>query len=808
MQDPLTPAEGLSAEQAAARLERDGPNEVAQAAPPSPWATLLEQLKNPMVAMLLVAAAVAGALGEHADAVAIGVIVVLNAGVGAAQELRAERALAALRSLTSPRARVLRGGHSVMVPGREVVVGDRLLLEAGDVVAADARVLRAHHFSAVESALTGESLPVAKSPEPVDEQAPLAERSDRVFSGTTIATGTAEAEVLATGMQTELGRIATLLASAESGPTPLQLRLAQVSKQLLWLCLGVVAAVALLEWRRGAGALDVLLASVSLAVAAVPEGLPAVVTIALAMGVQRMATRHALIRRLPAVETLGCVTVICTDKTGTLTTGEMRVRDLWGQDRGALLDTAVACCDAELGEGEAGVGDPTELALLLAGRARGLEREAVERDRPRVSVHPFDAERKRMSVLRADGRLYLKGALGTVAPLCVAGLTGAPEAEADMAGRGLRVLAVALGEGPEEAGLTLLGLVGIADPPRPEAQAAVAAARRAGIETVMITGDHAVTAQAIARELGVLAPGEDPAERVHARVTPEDKLRIVRDWKARGAIVAMTGDGVNDAPAVQEAHVGVAMGLTGTEVTREAAAVVLADDNFASIVEGIREGRAIYDNIRKTVVYLLSGNAAELAVMLGAALVGAPTPLLPIQLLWVNLVTDGLPALALAVDPPVPEVMQRPPRAPTEPILGRAQWHSVALSGLLEAGVVLGLYLWALEDHAPELARTLAFNTLVCSELARSFAARSPTRIFWEVGALTNLKLLLVVALSAALQLSLHLLPEARALFHLTPLPLELAGLALGAGLLPVTLLELGKLGWRALGPSARTQAP
>ncbi|MCB9762849.1 MAG: cation-translocating P-type ATPase [Alphaproteobacteria bacterium] len=794
------PLAGLSEEEAARRLAEHGPNEVEREAPPSPWAMLAAQLANPMVALLLLAAVVAGALGELADAVAIGVIVALNAAVGATQEFRAERALAALRSLAAPQARVRRGGRSVMVPGHEVVVGDALLLEAGDVVPADARLAACHAFSAIESTLTGESLPVEKSTAPVADDAPLAERTDRVFSGTTVATGTAEAEVIAIGMDTEIGRIARLLADAESGPTPLQLRLARVSQQLLWLCLGVVVLVAALSLLRGASWLEVLVGAVSLAVAAVPEGLPAVVTIALAVGVQRMAARHVLVRRLPAVETLGCTTVICTDKTGTLTTGEMQVRDLWGRDRRALLDAAVACCDAELDEAGGGVGDPTEVALLLAGRERGVERRAVEAARPRVEVHPFDAERKRMSILRADGRLYVKGAWSSLAPLCVTGLEGADAIEDDMAARGLRVLAVAVGEGPEEAGLTLLGLVGIADPPRPEALAAVAAARRAGIRPVMITGDHAITARAIAQELGVLGPDDDPDEVVHARVTPEDKLTIVRGWKARGAIVAMTGDGVNDAPAVREAHVGVAMGRTGTPVTREAAAIVLTDDNFASIVEGIREGRAIYDNIRKTVVYLLSGNAAELGVMLGAAVVGAAAPLLPTQLLWVNLVTDGLPALALVIDPPDPDVMKRPPRPPEEPILGRRQWQLVAATGAVEAAVVLGVYLWASAHHELPLARTLAFNTLVASELLRAFAARSGRRIFWEVGAFTNLKLLGVIALSGALQLALHLHPAARGLFHLEPLTLGWAGLVLGMGLIPVTLLELGKLVRRWLG--------
>ena len=436
-----------------------------------------------------------------------------------------------------------------------------------------------------------------------------------------------------------------------------------------------MALVAVLGFLRGLPRMEVLLSSVSLAVAAVPEGLAAVVTIALALGVQRMASRHVLIRTLPSVETLGCATVICTDKTGTLTTGVMVVRELWGGDHSALLFAAAACSDAELAaDGRSGTGDPTELAILMAAAQRGIDRKAIESERPRVAVEPFDADTKRMSIRRGDGKLYVKGAVEVVLPVCATGTENAVEANAGMARQGLRVLAVAVGEGPGEANLKLLGLVGIADPPRTEAIAAVALARAAGIKTVMITGDHPVTAEAIGRELGILTPADDPAEVVHARATPEDKLRIVREWKARGDVVAMTGDGVNDAPALREAHIGIAMGQTGTEVTREASDMILTDDNFASIVAAVQEGRGIYDNIQKTLVYLLAGNVGELAVMLGASAVGLPLPLLPLQLLWINLVTDGLPALALVGDP-----MRGRPAAPAAPEAGRAHARKAAV---------------------------------------------------------------------------------------------------------------------------------
>ncbi len=793
LQGPM--AQGLDTAEATRRLGEYGPNEIHRAAARPRWRVFLEQFRSPMIGLLLAACAVSALLGEHVDAIAIGTIVVLNAIIGYAQEFKAEQALLALRSLTAPRARVLRDGFPVVLPAAEVVPGDVLLLEAGDVVAADARLTEAHSLATNEAPLTGESVPVDKSTQPMPQDTPLAQRTDHVFLGTAVARGTGMAEVSATGMRTELGHIAHLLASAEVTETPLQQRLARVTKALLLACVGIVLLVAVLGLLRGMGWLTVLLSSISLAVAAVPEGLPAVVTIALALGVQRMAARHALVRRLQAVETLGSATVVCTDKTGTLTTGTMKVRELWGPDEEALLRTAAACCDASLGpEGQEGTGDPTELAMLRAAAERGIRREDIEREHPRVAVQPFDSDRKRMSVLRADGVLSVKGAPEVLLPLCLQGTEGAREAAEAMASRGLRVLAVARGSGPEEARLELLGLVGMADPPRPEAIEAVAAARSAGVLTVMITGDHPVTALAIGRELGIVREGEDPSERIHARVTAEEKLRIVRRWKERGEVVAMTGDGVNDAPALREAHIGIAMGRTGTEVTREAADIVLTDDNFATIIAAIREGRAIYENIRKTLVYLLVGNVGELLVMFIASLVGLPLPLVPLQLLWINLVTDSLPALALVMDPARAELLEDPPRRPDEPMLGAPQWRTVLLAGAFEASVVLGVFLWADPFAHLERARALAFSTLVIAELMRSFAARSPTRTFWEVGAFTNRVLLGVIAVSVLLQGALYQFPAARGLFELAPLEwLELA-LVFALGLIPVTALELTKL--------------
>ena len=755
-----------------------------------------------MVWLLLVACAVSAALGELADALAIGAILLLNAVIGFFQESRAERAVLALRSMTAPRARVIRDRRSTIVPAAEVVRGDVLVLEAGDIVAADARLLAAHALSLDEAPLTGESAPVDKRVGATEAGTPLAERTGSVFLGTAVATGTALAEVTATGMATELGHIAHLLGSAEEPTTPLEARLEKVAQTLLYLCLAVVGLVFALGALRGGRLLDLVLTSVSLAVAAVPEGLAAVVTVALAIGVQRMAARHVLVRRLPAVETLGCATVICTDKTGTLTTGVMAVRELWGADETAVLAAACACCDAELGpDGRTGHGDPTEVAILAAGLEHGIRRPDIESERPRRLVNPFDSDRKRMSILRTDGVLYMKGAVEVVLERCAEGTEGASEANHEMAQRGLRVLAIAVGRGPEESRLCLLGLIGLADPPRSEAIEAVARARGAGIKTLMITGDHPVTAHAIAREIGLLQGGDDPSDIICARATAEDKISIVRRLKREGEVVAMTGDGVNDAPALREAHIGVAMGRSGTEVTREAAAMVLTDDNYASIVAAVEEGRGIYQNVRKTLVYLLAGNTAEILVMLGAALIGWPLPLLPLHLLWINLVTDGLPALALVMDPAPRDALAHPPRPPDEPMLGRPEWRRVVAVGLLEAAIVLASFGWALANEGLVAARTAAFTTLVLSELLRALAARSPSRLFWEVGAFTNLKLLAVVAGSILLQIALLEVPATRELFELAGVGLRDWGVAFLLGLIPVSVWELAKLavrGWHA----------
>lgn len=785
---------GLSKEEAEARLRANGPNEIAREERIGRWRLLLNQFRGAMTWLLLAACGVSAALGEVLDAGAIAVVLVLNAVIGFMQEDRAENAMAALRALTAPRARVRRSEQTLTVPASEIVLGDLLVLDAGDIVPADAKLIEAHSLSVNEAALTGESVPVDKSTRPVDVAAPLAERTDHVFMGTAIANGSALAEVVGTAMQTELGRIAGMLDSTKEERTPLERRLDRVGQILLFICLGIAGGVAGLGFWRGDAPLEVLMTSVSLAVAAVPEGLAAIVTISLAVGVQRMAKRNVLVRRLNAVETLGCTTVICSDKTGTLTTGVMRVREIWGDAR-RVLENAVASSDAELADGDSGTGDMTEIAILLEARKHGIEKSAIEAERERRAVHPFDSDRKRMSIERSDGVLYVKGAIESLLPLCVAGpREDAPAASEEMAHQGLRVLAVAVGTSAEEAELELVGLVGIADPPRDEAKLAVARAHRAGIRVVMITGDHPVTARAIAGELGITKHSEDAHPLVHARAAPSEKIEIVRGWKERGAIVAMTGDGVNDAPALKEAHIGIAMGITGTEVAREAASIVLTDDNFASIVEGIREGRGAFENIRKTLVYLLSGNACELALVFGASLFGLPIPLTALQILWINLVTDGLPAIALVMDPADEELLDVPPRPIEEPMLGRTQWLRIGLSALLEATVVGAVFVYSLRNGTVEVARSITFFTLVFSELFRAFASRSSTRLFLETPWKTNLRLIAVVFASALLQIGLWSTEFTTRLFRLEDLDVYEIGCAVIIALIPTTILELLKV--------------
>ena len=875
LQQLKSSAQGLPAAEAARRLAADGPNTLAEGPRISPFQIFLGQFKSLIIWILIAAGVISGVLGEAIDAVAILAIVVLNAVIGFYQEYSAEKSIAALKQLTAPQATVRRDNRVLTIPAAEIVAGDVLVLAAGDLVAADARLLTAASLKCIEAALTGESKAVKKSAAALAAaEVPLGDRANLVFMGTGVATGSGEAVVVAIAMQTELGRIAGLLTAAGAEEeTPLQKKLDAFGRVLVWAALGIVALLFGLGLLRGSPPLELLLTSISLAVAAVPEGLPAVVTVALSLGVMRMARRRALVRKLAAVETLGSTNVICTDKTGTLTVGEMTARALYvsgrhyqitGEGYGptgevrfeghkaadahtapllALATVLLGCNQAHLVE-EAGrwktVGDPTEGALLAAGAKAGGDRPRIERESPKQHEFPFDSDRKRSSVVRRlpDGKLraYCNGAPDVllahsthlytaegVRPLTDEDRHRLSEENAALAQQALRVLGSAyrdLDDTPPadltaeavERDLVFVGLTGMYDPPRAEAKAAIARCHAAGIRVVMITGDHPKTAAAIAHELGIAdnvttVTGTelekiDDAElgrrsagiSVYARVTAAHKLRIVRALQAGGAVVAMTGDGVNDAPAIKGADIGIAMGRAGTEVTKQAADMIITDDNFATIVAAVEEGRGIYDNIRKTLQYLLAGNTGELLLMTGCVLVGLPMPLLPIHLLWINLVTDGLPALCLATDPIDADVMKRHPRKRLESITDRRFLLTMMFTGILTAGVAFAVYDHFLNTATPEAARTAAFAVLVFAELLRAFGARSATKPIWRIPHFTNVPLLLVVVLSFALQfLSQHNATLGRFL-KTAPLPTAdfLALLLIGA--IPLAVLELVKV--------------
>jgi len=870
--------EGLSQPEAATRLLKYGANDLPEPQPPSILKLFLSQFTSVIVWVLIGAAVVSGLLEDWLDAAAIMAIVFLNGLLGFVQEFRAERSLAALRKMSVSLARVIREGVVRSIPARELVPGDLILLESGDRVPADARLIYAASVQTQEASLTGESTPVQKQVLVLEgTDIPLADRPNMLFMGTTTVSGKARALVVATGLRTELGRIATMIqqtAEAERVETPLQRRLEQFGYTLLWLALAVVAVVFGLGYLRGEPLLVMFLTSVSLAVAAVPEGLPAVVTITLALGVTRMVKRHALIRKLPAVETLGSATVICTDKTGTLTKNEMTVTKLFagdavfdvtgegytpiGEIRQAtasassplhpglreLLTAAVLCNGAVLRE-ENGtwqvIGDPTEGALLVAAAKAGLVRKELEAATPFEEEIPFDAERKMMTIVRrteAGRTAYVKGAPDVLLARCTHRMTtdgkieplgdqhrrNMLEANAAFAQQALRVLAVAhrsldrldMSVTPDvvERELVFLGLCAMKDPLRPEAVAAVRWCREAGIKTAMITGDHKDTAVAIARELG-LYDGDGSAltgtdinnvtdeqlaqfvERVtvYARVSAEHKLRIVQAWKRRGAVVAMTGDGVNDAPAIKAADIGVAMGIAGTDVTKEASDMVVTDDNFASIAAAVEEGRGVFDNIRKTVHFLLSCNVSEVLVMLFATLMGLPLPLLPIQILWMNLVTDGIPALALAVDPKAPDLMKRPPRPPEGRLLDSGRLLAIGGEGLLLSLIALGAFSYSLYRLHQDLeqARTVAFTVMVVAQLVHAFNCRNERLSLFQLGVGTNRALLWAFLASFAIQLAVLIVPAVALIFKVVPLPVEDWELMGVAAILPFLIMEIVK---------------
>jgi P-type Ca2+ transporter type 2C len=869
-------ATGLSAQEAAQRLAADGPNELKEGKRISPLQIFLGQFKSLIIWILIAAGFISGMLGEVVDAIAILAIVVLNAVIGFYQEFKAEKSIAALKKMTAPQAKVRRDGNVMAISAAGVVAGDILVLEAGDLVAADARLLEAASLRCIESALTGESETVMKQPATLEQgDVPLGDRENMVFMGTSVAAGTGQAVVVDRAMKTELGRIAGLIGEADADKgTPLQRKLDSLGRILLWATLGIVALLFGLGLLRGTNPFELFMTSVSLAVAAVPEGLPAVVTVALALGVLRMSRRRALVRKLPAVETLGSTTVICTDKTGTLTVGEMTVRALYvagqsyevtGEGYGPdgevrfegkkaeaqhavpLLELAtilLGCNNAHLVQEEGTwkvIGDPTEGAMLAVGPKAGGNKERIEQELPKQHEIPFDSDRKRSSVIRRmpDGKLraFTNGAPGVLLQRCTSLYTSTgirPMTDQDrqrilaqttaMAQQALRVLGstyrdldnaspAELNAEAVEHDLVFVGLTGMYDPPRQEAKEAVAKCRAAGIRVVMITGDHPDTATAIAREIGIASSeevaiagveldkmsGDELRKRVpkivvYARATAEHKLHIIRAWKANDAVVAMTGDGVNDAPALKGADIGIAMGKSGTEVTKQASDMIITDDNFASIVAAVEEGRGIYDNIRKTLQYLLAGNTGELLLMTICVVVGFPTPLLPIHLLWINLVTDGLPALCLATDPVDPDVMKRHPRHRSEWITDRGFLRTMFFTGFLTAGVAFAVYFYVLQAGTTETARTYAFAVLVFAELLRSFGARSETKPVWRISLFTNINLVIVVAITFCLQVwSQHNATLGRFL-KTSFMPLADCLLLLAVGSIPLLVLELVKV--------------
>lgn len=870
---------GLAERETEHRLATVGPNELPEAAPPSPLTIFLAQFSSLIVWVLIGASVVSGLLQEWIDAAAILTIVGLNAILGFVQEFRAEQSLAALRKLSVPTARVIREGVIRSIPARELVPGDLIQVEAGDRIPADCRLVYEASLQTQEASLTGESTPIAKSAELIPQaEVPLGDRHNMVFLGTVAVSGKGRALVTATGTQTELGKIAMLIHredQAEQEETPLQRRLEQLGHTLLWLSLAIVALVFVLGALRGIPLVLMFLTAVSLAVAAIPEGLPAVVTITLALGVTRMVQRHALIRRLSAVETLGSTTVICSDKTGTLTKNEMTVTTLYQGDEvftvsgegydpvgeirwngeptdaglhfglTILLRAGVLCNGAELRlEAFAWqvLGDPTEGALLVVASKTGLSKKDLERENPALGEVPFDSERKKMTVVRRTTTgpvAYVKGAPDVLLRDCTVWMTrdGRVELLTDemrrqilsvnqqFASQALRVLGMAmrpLDRVPNaytattlERGLTFLGLVGMKDPIRAEAKVAVEACRTAGIRTVMITGDHKDTAVAIGKDLGIMdldaqaisgteldqlsdeALGSRvKSTAVYARVTAEHKLRIVRAWKQQDAVVAMTGDGVNDAPALKAADIGIAMGITGTDVTKEASDMVVTDDNFASIAAAVEEGRGVYDNIQKAVHYLLSCNISEILLMLLATLFALPLPLLPAQILWINLVTDGLPALALAVDPKDPDLMRRPPRASKERFLTKERFLLMVGQGTFLALIAMLAFVYCLYgmDLSLERARTLTFTIVVCSQLVHALNCRNDRQSVFAIGLSTNKPLLGAVGASALLQVVIVLTPTLHPIFKVIPFDFEHWVLALSVGMSPLLAMEIWKM--------------
>ncbi len=841
---------GLTEQKASELLANHGPNRLKEKKKKSAFRRFLEQFNDVMILILLVAAAISFVVaciekdpGEFFEPLLILLIVIINAIMGVLQESKAEKALDALKSMSAPHARVIRGGEEKVIDAADLVPGDIIRLEAGDFVPADARLLHSVSLKSEESALTGESVPSEKDSEStVNEDAPLGDRSNMVFSGCTITYGTAAAVVTSTGMDTEMGKIANLLDSESETQTPLQKKLAQLGKYLGILAILACGIIFVVGLSNGIPAMEIFMTAVSLAVSAIPEGLPVIVTIVLSIGVQRMVERNALIRRLPAVETLGSASVICSDKTGTLTQNRMTlvkayvdkatdIEDINSNNSDTvnqLLKYAALCCDGSVifrEDDEQHIGDPTETAIVYAAHKAGMPKDELNSQNPRLAEIPFDSDRKLMTTVnQIDGKniVIVKGAFDVLSSKCIDGdIAKAKELTENMSSNALRVLAVAYKEidkVPEnptseelESDLSFMGLVGMVDPPRPEAKIAVETCLNAGIKPVMITGDHIVTASAIAKELGILKNGDkaitgaeldkmtdselnDVVENisVYARVSPENKIRIVKAWQNRGQVVSMTGDGVNDAPALKSADIGCAMGITGTDVAKGAADMTLTDDNFATIVDAVREGRGIYANIKKVVGFLLGTNIGEVIAVFIAMLLWHKTPLLSMQLLWINLITDSLPAIALGTEAVEKDIMNKKPRPKTEGIFSHGLGIRVILQGLMFAILTLiGFRIGESTTGTIEGGRTMAFMVLSVSQVLQAFHMRSDHSLF-KIGFFTNKKLNGAALISILLVL-LVLFTPVQVAFDLIILPAELYLIALGLIAVPFVIMELSK---------------
>ncbi|MDD3337595.1 MAG: calcium-translocating P-type ATPase, PMCA-type [Lachnospiraceae bacterium] len=841
---------GLTSEQVSERLQKHGPNKLREKKRKTNVQRFFDQFKDVMILILIAAAIISFAVAcvegdpkEFFEPVLILLIVILNAVMGMMQESKAEKALDALKSMSAPHARVLRDGEEKVIDAAELVPGDIIRLESGDFIPADARLLRSVSLKSEESALTGESVPSEKDAEAsVAEKAPLGDRSNMAFSGCSVTYGTATAVVSATGMDTEMGKIASLLDGESETQTPLQKKLAQMGKYLGIVALAACAVIFIVGLSNGIPVMEIFMTAVSLAVSAIPEGLPAIVTIVLSIGVQRMVKRNALIRRLPAVETLGSASIICSDKTGTLTQnrmtlvkayldGDADLEEINTQNTDEvqkLLRYGTLCCDGSVvfnGKEEQHIGDPTETAIVLAAHKNGMPKDDLNKDYPRLAEIPFDSDRKLMTTVnRMDGKniVIVKGAFDMMAPRCVEGdLETAKKVTEEMSSDALRVLAIAykeIGKIPQkptsdelENGLTFMGLVGMIDPPRPEAKAAVATCRKAGIKPIMITGDHVVTASAIAKELGILQSGDlaitgadldamtdtELDERVehisvYARVSPENKIRIVKAWQRKDQVVSMTGDGVNDAPALKAADIGCAMGITGTDVAKGAADMTLTDDNFATIVEAVKEGRGIYANIKKVVGFLLGTNIGEVITVFVAMLLWHKTPLLSMQLLWINLVTDSLPAIALGMEPVESDIMERRPKPKNEGIFAHGLGIRVVLQGLMFAVLTLVGFRMG-EGAMGSLAggQTMAFMVLATSQVIQAYNMRSEHSLF-KIGPFKNHKLNWACLISLAL-VALVLFTPVRIAFGLVALTPTMYLRGFGLSLIPIVVMELSK---------------